>query len=102
GLNDLFQKEEALVSKTPSISLVTNTIPQAQNNPSVIFNSSLLMRRDVNALYHKDHSYNFSFTTDENIFSSANDLGFNFNLSNRNNSSSSSLINLSGSSSRFD
>jgi hypothetical protein len=103
---EILQKEKSLDKgrSSPDTPVLSSAKPSIKNNTPVIFTSSLLLRNDFNSSnYYKDHSsYNFSFAnSDERIFDNPNDVKFDLNLAGRNNSSSS-LINLSGSSSRFD
>jgi hypothetical protein len=90
----------------PSGTLVSNaSATEGKKNIPLIFTSSLLLRSDLNSRsYYKDNnSYNFTFSNNDDDFSnSAPDPRFNFSLPRRNNNNSSSLINLSGNSSRFD
>lgn len=103
AMTEISQREKSLNDKEPSISVISNST-QIKNTTPVFFTSSLLLRSDISS-YNKDHnsnSYNFSFAnSDDDAFNNSNDIKFNFNLGNRNSSSASSLINLSGSS-RFD
>lgn len=106
---DVAEKEKILETTTsttaPAVS--TSSASHAKSNTPVLFTSSLLLGSDLassNYYRYKDHnSYNFGFAnSDESFFDNSNDVRFSFNFPNRSNASSSSLINLSGSSSRFD
>jgi len=102
---EVLQRAPLADNKTASVSETSNSsAPGTNNNAPLIFSSSLLLRNDIGSVSsYKDYNYyNFTYarTNDEPI-NNTEDLNLNFSLSHRNNNSSS-LLNFSGRSSRFD
>jgi hypothetical protein len=101
----ILEEVRALDNRTLSDNVAVNTSASEVKHAAVIFSPSLLLRTDIGSteLYYREHnSSNFTFASMDDGPGGANDLRFNFSLGNRNSGTSSSLINLSGSSSRFD
>jgi hypothetical protein len=104
---EIFQEVQSLDNRNPSDKIASNSsISQTKNNIPAIFNPSLILRTNIgSADYYGDgihSSYNFTFASSSEELNNTNDLRYNFNLGNRRSNSSSSLIKLGGSSSRFD